>query len=59
MVNDRSHLMMLQEVIYKTLLILSLWRTNKVADKMRENMVPSQVKTDLDVGATIDDEIPF
>ena len=31
----------------------------QVIDKMRENMVPSEVKTDLDVGATIDDEIPF
>jgi len=31
----------------------------QVVDKMRENMVPSEVKTDLDVGATIDDEIPF
>ena len=38
---------------------LIVMENEQVADKMRENMVPNQVKTDLDVGATIDDEIPF
>nr|BAR34538.1 hypothetical protein [uncultured Mediterranean phage uvMED] len=38
---------------------LIVMENEQVVNKMRENMVPSEVKTDLDVGATIDDEIPF
>jgi len=31
----------------------------QVVSKMRENMVPGEVKTDLDPDKIIDDEIPF
>ena len=59
MVGDRKSLNDVTRGYIQDFADLIVMENEQVVDKMRENMVPSQVKTDLDVGATIDDEIPF
>ena len=59
MVNDRKALTEVTRGYLQDFADLISTENEQVSSKMRENMVPSKVKTDLDVGEILDDEIPF
>jgi hypothetical protein len=59
MVNERRALTEVTRGYLQDFADLITMENEQVVSKMRENMVPGEVKTDLDPDKIIDDEIPF